>query len=91
MAVCGSCGSLESEVDTQKGGYCGKCGADVWIEWIDFTLDKQRTQYVMKQAKHLGLSYPELVIKVLNQDPLRERGRRTNNRAIIEVFTKFVF
>lgn len=91
MAVCGDCGSLESEVGTQKGGFCGKCGADVWIEWVDFTVDKQITQHVMKQAKHLGLSYPELVLKVLSQDPLREKGKRTNKRVIREVFTEFVF
>lgn len=56
MAICGSCGTGEHEVEADKDGMCGKCHSDDWIEWGDFTYDRSYLREIVRDKfnKTLG-------------------------------------
>jgi len=85
MAVCGECATRDNEVQTDKNGMYGRCGADSWIEWRDFSSPSLKG-WTSDGSKNLGISFPELVLKVFkSEDDILICD------AIHDIFVKFEF
>lgn len=74
MALCGNCGTKDNKVETDDDGMCGKCGADEWVEWDDFSSKPSLDDYIENKMRKLDLTLPQLVVEVYKSyDRLHER------------------
>ena len=104
MAVCGKCGTTDAEIESAEGGMCGKCGADSWIEWADFMIDKEMTHnYVEARAREMGLSLSEVAWRAFESSYTSLRSdtflrsntslrikEKSQRRAIHQIFKDFI-